>query len=65
MRPPGSRVEAIPELATAKAISCCCLTLASTNFITKVFPVPPGASRKYIPPFLPATFSIIVVNAIS
>ena len=42
--PPGIRVAAIPDDATATAIFPVLLTLARIVFSRKVFPVPPGAS---------------------
>ena len=46
VRPPGSNVAAVPDDATSRAILFCCRTFPYIRFITKVFPVPPGASRK-------------------
>lgn len=48
--PPSKSVAAIPDEATANAIFPFDRTLAKIREITKVFPVPPGASRKYNPP---------------
>ena len=44
--PPSSSVAAIPEEATAMAISPRHLISAYIKFIRNVFPVPPGASKK-------------------
>lgn len=44
------RRPSIPDPANARATSCCALIDAKSKDIKKGFPVPPGASRKYIPP---------------
>uniref|UniRef100_A0A8D9FB32 Uncharacterized protein n=1 Tax=Cacopsylla melanoneura TaxID=428564 RepID=A0A8D9FB32_9HEMI len=46
VRPPSKRVAAIPDEATATAICLLDLIFARIRFIRKVFPVPPGASKK-------------------
>ncbi|KAJ8877292.1 hypothetical protein PR048_021746 [Dryococelus australis] len=44
VRPPSNNVAAVPDEASASAISLCELIVAKINEI-KVFPVPPGASK--------------------
>ena len=51
VRPPGRKVAAIPNEATAKAFFLCCVTSDNRRVVTKVFTVPPGASRKKTIPF--------------
>lgn len=46
VRPPSTRVAAIPDEANARATPFRDLILAKSNEIQNVFPVPPGASRK-------------------
>ncbi|GFT27828.1 hypothetical protein TNCV_10461 [Trichonephila clavipes] len=46
VRPPSSKVAAMPDDATANAIFCCDRILARINDIKNVLPVPPGASKK-------------------
>lgn len=46
VRPPSSRVAAIPDEANARASSFRDLILAKSNEIKNVFPVPPEVSRK-------------------
>ena len=48
----ASNVDAMPEEATAIAIPLSRLIVAKSKLITNVLPVPPGASRNMIPPFL-------------
>ena len=63
--PPSSRVAAIPEEATARAIFPVDLTLARTVFSTNVLPLPPHPSRKNTPPSPESTASAIAVDAVS
>jgi hypothetical protein len=46
VRPPSSKVAAIPDEVSASAILFCERIIANINEIKKVFPVPPGASKK-------------------
>ena len=48
---PRNRIAAIPEDSVATPILRSFLTAASNKLQTNVFPVPPGASIKYRPPF--------------
>ena len=50
VRPPSNSIAAIPDEATARAMSPDDLTLARSIFSTNVFPVPPGPSMKKMPP---------------
>ena len=63
--PPSSKVAAMPEDATARAIFLVDLTLAKTVFSTKVLPLPPHPSKKNKPPLLEFTASTIAVEAVS
>ncbi|CAH0402099.1 unnamed protein product [Chilo suppressalis] len=45
--PPGSSVATIDNDATAMGILPCLLTSTSMPVVTNVFPVPPGASKKF------------------
>ncbi|GFR07981.1 hypothetical protein TNCT_653801 [Trichonephila clavata] len=45
VRPPASRVAAMPEEATATAMAFSFLGKANSKFSRKVLPVPPGASK--------------------
>lgn len=58
------RVAAIPDEATANAVFPDCRTLANIKLERKVFPVPPGASKKNMFPLLFSTLSIIESYAI-
>ena len=46
VRPPSKNVTAIPDEASASAISLCERSFTKINEINKVFSVPPGASKK-------------------
>lgn len=48
--PPGNSVAAIHEEGTANAIPLCWRTKARRSLMTKVFRVPPGTSKKKMPP---------------
>ncbi|GFW82549.1 hypothetical protein TNCV_1794421 [Trichonephila clavipes] len=61
VRPPTSRVAAMPEEAIATAMSFSFLTKANSKWSRKVLPVPPGASKKTMPPL---SLPIIPVMAI-
>ncbi|GFR31013.1 hypothetical protein TNCT_367421 [Trichonephila clavata] len=46
VQPPASRIAAMPEEATATAMSFYFLTKVNSKLSRKVLPVPPGASKK-------------------
>ena len=56
---PGSNVAAIPDDTRAKVMSFWNQIVARINLIRKVLPVPPGTSKKKIPPTPLSTFCII------
>ncbi|GFY58152.1 hypothetical protein TNIN_66481 [Trichonephila inaurata madagascariensis] len=53
VRLPASRVAAMPEKATATALSFSFLTKANSKWSRKVLPMAPGASKKTMPPLSP------------
>ncbi|GFR24554.1 hypothetical protein TNCT_318551 [Trichonephila clavata] len=61
VRPPASRVAAMPEEATAMSFSF--LTKANSKLSRKLLPVPPGASKKTMPPLSLLIIPVMAIKA--
>ncbi|GFR04227.1 hypothetical protein TNCT_317091 [Trichonephila clavata] len=63
VRPPASRAAAMPKEATAPVMSFSYLTKANSKLSRKVLPVPPGASKKTMPPLSLPIIPVIAIKA--